>query len=454
MDNSLLWQSILSSFEGKISKLNLAAWFSKIKLKKREQNTVTISVPSIFVKEWLQNKFQRDILLSLQKFIPEIKEIKYIISPNEKQENNGKQQNTQSKIDFSQSKIDFSCNRLSGLNSKYTFKNFIVGGFNQLPAACAFSIINNFKLQNKPNNIYNPLFIYSNVGLGKTHLLEAVGNEVLNLKRKKKVKYIPCPNFTSHVISAVRNQTTEKVVDEYKSFDVLIIDDIEFIAGKEWTQEIFFRIFNDLVNNGSQILLSSDRPPRALEKIEERLKSRFEGGMVADISPPNFEERMAILEEKAKEREIILPKEILEFIAQNISKNIRELEGVLIKSFFLFQKDQNTKSVIFKIKEVFDAPKKRISPERVSNVVCGFYNISHKEVVSRSRKKEFVLPRQVIMYLLHNELSLSLPSIGVKIGNKDHTTVGYGCEKIEEKIKKDGDFLKDIEVIKERLYNI
>ncbi len=236
-------------------------------------------------------------------------------------------------------------------------------------------------------------------------------------------------------------------------YDVLIIDDIEFIAGKERTQEVFFRVFNNIKENDKQIIISSDRPPKAIENLEARLRSRFEGGMIVDIGFPNYEERLAILEQKLEEKGGILPQEILDFIAKNIKKNIRELEGALIRALIIFEQERSFEKVIKALEDLISEPQKRISPDKVIQVVCEFYNVSPKEVLSKTQKKEVVLPRQVIMYFLREEINLSLPSIGIKLGNKDHTTVGYACEKIGERIKKDVSFLKDFELIKERIYN-
>lgn len=443
MDKVSLWQLVLSSLEKKISRPNFVAWFKNTKIKAKTKDKILLLVPNIFVKEWLENKFQKELLLSFQKFSPEIKKISYIIS-NQPQLKEKKQEKT--KIDISQPEFDFHRSRLSGLNPRYRFSNYVVGSFNQLAHACAVSIA-------KKIGSYNPLFIYSKVGLGKTHLLGAIGNEILNLSSKKKVKYVPSPNFTSEVISAIRGQNIEKVVETYSHFDILIIDDIEFIAGKERTQEVFFRVFNDLTEQGRQIILSSDRPPRALEKIEERLKSRFEGGMVADITFPDYEERLAILEQKLEDRKSILPKEILEFIARSIKKNIRELEGALIRALVIFEQERSFEAIKKNLQNIIGEEKRKISLEKILEKACDFYSVSRKEVLSKSRKREFVLPRQVIMYLLREELNLSLPSIGVKMGGKDHTTVGYACEKVGEKLKEDEEFSKDIEVIKERIYS-
>jgi len=458
MDNVALWQSVLTTLEEKLSRPSFVTWFRNTTVKRKKNDEIILSVPNIFVREWLQTKFNKDLLSSFQQFSPEIKTIKYVIS--RQRAINRKLQGI--KTDFSQPKIEFCQNRLSGLNPRYNFSNFVVSNFNQLAHACAASIskriINpSLKLGEEKRKFrleYNPFFVYSKVGLGKTHLLEAVGNEVVNSGEKRKVKYTPCANFTSGVISAIREGNIENFIKDYYQFEVLIIDDIEFIAGKERTQEVFFRIFNNLTEDGRQIILSSDRPPRAIEKMEERLRSRFEGGMVADISSPDFEERLAILEQKLEEKETVLSKELLEFIARNVKKNIRELEGALTRTLVISEREGSIKQVKSDLKDVIEEPKKRISPNKIIENVCNFYNVSRKDVLSKSRKKELVFPRQVAMYLLREELNLSLTSIGVKLGNKDHTTVGYACEKIEDKFKKDGDFIKDLEVIKERIYSV
>lgn len=458
MKPTTLWQSTLILLEKKVSKPNFVTWFSNVNIKKIEGNEVVLTVPNIFVREWLKNKFESDLLSSLKEISPDIQKVKYIIS-NNSQKNNNKNSvlNNGSKFllnDVSQPKIEFSQNRLSGLNPKYTFKNFVVGSFNQLATACALSIVKKWNTKDEVKSLnYNPLFIYSGVGLGKTHLLEAIGNEIVNIKKKRKVKYTPCQNFTSQIITAIRSQTIDDFIKQYQAFDVLIIDDIEFIAGKERTQEAFFQIFNELIDNDKQIILSSDRPPRAINNLEERLRSRFEGGMIADISLPETEERLAILEEKLEERQIILPKEILEFIANNVKSNIRELEGTLIRAIVIFEKEQSVEAVKKELGGIINKSKNRISYEKIIEDVCDFYRVAKKDILSKSRKKDLVLPRQVIMYLMRNEINLSLPSIGAKIGNKDHTTVSYACEKIEEKMKKDGDFFRDLETIKERIHN-
>lgn len=452
MVNQNLWQSVLTALQAKISKPSFSTWLSGISVRSLDQGTLCLAVPNIFVKEWIQTRMEKDILEVISQFVPDIKKIKYAISQQGGESKNSKKQIA---LDITQPKIEFLNQKAAGLNPKYTFQNFVVGEFNQLAHACAIATVQRWKGgKNSPSllkHTYNPLFIYSRVGLGKTHLLEAIGNELVKSKRRLKVKYIPCSNFTSKIIASIRGGNAEVLSEEYQVLDILIIDDIEFLAGKERTQDIFFRIFNSAIERDKQIVLSSDRPPKAIEEIEERIRSRFEGGMIADISTPSFEERLAILETKLNEKEALLPLEILEFIAKHLKDNIRELEGGLIKALIIFEKEKSVAKTIEKLKDIVSAFQKRLSVARILEVVCEFYGLKKEEILSPVRKKELVLARQTAMYFLREKLKLSLPSIGIKMGNKDHTTVRYGCEKIGEKLKKDLEFQKEIEVIEERL---
>lgn len=458
MDNTILWQNTLKSLEQKLSKPSIATWFKNVSIVKQTEKEVVLSVPNIFVKEWLQNKFSQKLLSCFQQSSPDIKRVKFVISNNNNnsatttsKKRSSSSNKSKAKISkISQPEIEF--RQSSGLNPKYTFENFVIGDFNQLAYACAAAITRKISSSSK-KRIYNPLFVYSKVGLGKTHLLEAIGNEIINIKKTKKVKYIPCPNFTSQVISAIRNQDIENIIKNYNSFDLLIIDDIEFLAGKEKTQEIFFRIFNELTEKGKQIVLSSDRPPQVIENLEERIRSRLGGGMVTDINQPSFEERVAIIEKKLEDKKETLPKEIIDFIAQHIKKNIREIEGALVKAVISYETTRSFEETKKQLKDVIETPKKKISPGKVIGCVSDFYDIPQKEILSQSRKKELVTPRQLVMYLLREEVGLSLTSIGMKVGNRDHTTVKYGIRKAEENLRKNREFLNTIEVIKERIYN-
>jgi chromosomal replication initiator protein len=338
----------------------------------------------------------------------------------------------------------------TNLNPRYTFSNFVVGSFNELSYAGAMAIVKN------PGEVYNPFFVYGGVGLGKTHLLQAIGNEIIKNFPKKKVRYISCGKFVSDVILAIKNHQIEILKSSYQNFDVLLIDDIQFLSGKEKTQEEFFYIFNTLYEKNKQIVVSSDRPPKAIPALVERLRSRFEGGMIADISFPDFETRLAILKIKSEEKGVSFQEEILNYIATNIKKNIRELEGalnILIAYQKLNQKSPDLQTVKQLLKNLIAAPTKISSVKKIIKTVADFYEISEKEILSNSRKREYVKPRQVAMYLLREELKCSFPFIGRKFEGKDHTTAIHAYNKISESLKKDENLVEEIKQIKERFFS-
>jgi chromosomal replication initiator protein len=290
--------------------------------------------------------------------------------------------------------------------------------------------------------------------LGKTHLLQAIGNEVANKFPDKKVKYVPTEKLTTEIINAIRGGTIEDLRAKYLNTAVFIIDDIQFISGKEKTQDEFFYIFNTLHNKNLQIVLSSDRPPKAITELSDRLRSRFEGGMIADISLPDFETRMAILKEKCQYLKLSFSDQILSAIAETIQNNVRELEGALIK-IAAHSKLKNTTTTPEMCREVLSSinPKKIINFKKIIQETANFYDLKEKEILSNSRKKEIVTPRQVVMYLLRNEINASFPFIGRKIGNKDHTTVMHAYKKISLKMKDDDDFCEEIKLLKNKIYN-
>jgi len=446
MTKEELWQAVLAQIQLNISPANFATWFRNTEISSYKNGVVFVSAPNSFVKEWLEQKYNKIISKILHSLDEEIKEAKYEV---------GKTglkvfKKTQiflpesGQLGFQEFKIDKETN----LNPRYIFDNFIVGPFNELAQAAAFAVSKN------PGQVYNPLFVYGGVGLGKTHLLEAIGNEIIKDFEEKRVKYIPTERFVSEVISAIRNHQTEKLKSIYQTVDVLIIDDVQFLAGKEKTQEEFFYTFNSLYEKNKQIVLSSDRPPRAIPTLTERLRSRFEGGMITDISFPDFETRMAILKAKCQERNFSLPEEILNYITSNIQKNIRELEGAL-NVLLAYQKLQNTlpdlKTVKSLLKNFTSPPAKVMSARKIIKTVAEFYDLKEKDLISSSRKKEIVKPRQVAMYLLREEIKGSFPFIGRKLGGKDHTTAIHACEKISKDLEKNESLVEEISLIKERV---
>jgi len=443
-----LWQSVLAQIQLNISSANFATWFRNTGVVSQKNGRITICVPNSFAKEWLKNKYGRTIFKILRELDQEIKEVEYTIG---KADLKILKRTPASFLETGQLEFqEFKINKESNLNPRYTFDSFVVGTFNDLAQAAAWAVSKN------PGSVYNPLFVYGGVGLGKTHLLEAIGNEILKNFSQKKVKYLPAEKFISGVVSSIRNREIETFKLKYKEIDVLIIDDVQFLAGKEKTQEEFFHIFNTLYEKNKQIILSSDRPPKAIPSLAERLRSRFEGGMTADIGYPDYETRIAILKAKLQERKIDFSEDILSYVASNIQKNIRELEGAINK-LAAYQKtnDQflNLETAKSLLKNVLFSPGKAISVKKIIQSVVEFYDLKEKELLSSSRKKEIVKPRQVAMFLLREELKNSYPSIGRKFGGKDHTTAIHSYEKILKEIAANENLNNEISAIKERIYS-
>jgi chromosomal replication initiator protein len=451
MNTEELWQAVLAQIQLNISRANFATWFKNTKIISKNEGELIISAPNSFAKEWLEQKYNKIIFKILHNLDGEIKELKYIIGKQELGEIKIPKKTKitflpTSQLEFPEFKIDSETN----LNPKYTFENFVVGPFNELPHAAALAVSKN------PGFVYNPLFVYGGVGLGKTHLLQATGNEIVKNFAEKKVKYIPAEKFTSEVIVSIKNQKMENFKSKYRQIDALIIDDIQFLAGKEKTQEEFFNVFNGLYEKNKQIIISSDRPPKTIPALTERLRSRFEGGMIADIGLPDFETRVAILKAKSWERRVDFPEDVLNYIASNIQKNIRELEGALNR-LIIHQKMTNqpldlqtTKSLL---KNIIFNPTKIVTPKKILQVVAEFYDLKEKDLLTSSRKQEYVYPRQIVMYLLRKELKSSYPFIGRKLGGKDHTTAIHAYKKITKEIEKEKRCEEEISLIKQRLYN-
>ena len=301
------------------------------------------------------------------------------------------------------------------------------------------------------------MFIYGGVGLGKTHLLHAIGNYLKEHQKKFKIRYLTTEKFTEDLVSSILNNTVESFKKTFKGIDLLLLDDIQFITHKDKTQEILFSIFNTLYEKNKQIVFSSDRPPKAIPYLEERLRSRFEGGMTVDIGSPDFETRIAILKEKTKEKDIVLDTEIIETIAANVQKNVRELEGALNR-VINYIKVKNTipssKEVEKIISEIAHPLNKNVTPKQIIKTVVEFYGLEENLIFDKSRSQELVKPRQIIMYLLRDSLHMSYPSIGQKLGGKDHTTVMHACEKIEKELSYNVQLLQELNLIKEKLFSV
>ena len=345
---------------------------------------------------------------------------------------------------------EFKINKETNLNPKYTFENFIVGSFNELAYAAALAVLEN------PGLAYNPLFIYGGVGLGKTHLIQSIGNKIAEQPKKMKVKYMPSEKLVSGIVSAIRSNSMESFKASLAPIDVLIIDDIQFIAGKNKSQEEFFHTFNSLYEKNKQIILSSDKPPNAIPELEERLRSRFEGGMTVDVSLPDYETRLVILKAKLQEKNLKFPEEILEYIASNVKKNIRELEGAL-NSLLIYCRANNNMPDIEAVKKLLKgfvfSPFDVANYKKIIETVSKFYNLEEKSIFNPTRRKEIVKPRQVAMFLLRKELRYSFPAIARKFGGKDHTTVIYAYKKILKEVEENSKLTEEINLIKQRIYS-
>lgn len=451
MTNEELWQAVLSQIQLNISPANFATWFANTKISAIDDNVVTVSVPNSFSKEWMEQKYHRDIFKILKSLDENIKDIQYVVNPvNVKIVHAGKKviknEEPAEQMGFSELEVSKETN----LNPKYTFDNFITGPFNEIAYAAAMAVVE------EPGKNYNPLFIYGDVGLGKTHLVQAVGNKIKESHPDKKVKYIPAEKLISTIVNAIRGQSVEELKKNLRDIDVLIVDDIQFLAGKDKTQEEFFHTFNSLYQKNKQIILSSDRHPNNIPAITERLKSRFGGGMIADINIPDYETRMAILKQKAEEKNVSIPADVLEYIANNVQKNIRELEGAI--SRLIIYKKTNGKTIIIEdakklLKNIIVTPAKVTNYKKIVEAVTEFYDIPSGNMFFSSRKKEFARPRQLAMYLLKKELKMSYSEIGRKFGGKDHTTVIHACQLIEKEEEENEKMHQEIELILQRIYS-
>lgn len=458
MTNEEIWNIVLGEMKVTVTPANFATWFKDTKFEANGKNA-TILVPSNFVKEWLQSKYHKNILKAVVKLQPQIKELAYKIDTNafkradlEVTKKNIKKKEPESFVEET-TLPEITVDPETNLNPKYTFESLIVGSHNELAHAAAQAVAKNVGTK------YNPLFIYGGVGLGKTHLLQAIGNQI-RLEKKihpRAIRYMNMEKFTNDLVNALRQQTIDEFKENYKKIDVLLIDDIQFITGKEKTQEELFHIFNTLYEHNKQIAFTSDRPPKAIPYLEDRLRSRFEGGMIVDISLPDLETRIAILKMKAQKRGIAFPDEIYNYIAQAIPRNIRELEGALNRVIAYCQL-KNIEPTVDDAKKILGniltIPSRTVGFSDIIREVAMFYNVPKEELLKRSRCQDIVKPRQIIMYLMREEMKSSYPYIAGKLNKKDHTTIIYACNKITQEIKKDINLDREITTLRENLRKV
>lgn len=456
MTNYEVWQAVLADFELKLSKANFTTWFRSTGIARFENGEVIICVPNTFTKSYIEKKFHSSVVKSMERITGKpIRKIDYSVE-NVKNINEyectAAQEPTVSTLHTPLYKAPTKniVAQKFGLNPTYTFANFIVGKGNELAHAASQAVAA------RPGEAYNPLFIYGGVGLGKTHLLQAIGHSMLETNPQTKILYVSSEKFTNEFVNMVKEGRAKEFKDRYRNVDLLLIDDIQFIGGKEGTQEEFFHTFNELHQQGKQVVMTSDRPPKAIPALEDRLRSRFEWGMIADVSSADLETRIAIVQAKAQEKKFELDYEIAQIIATEIQSNIRELEGALNKVIASHQlrnekpNKQSVKAVLASFAE--QSMRNSVTPRELTAEVAKFFDIDVNDVLGKSREKRLAFPRQIIMFLLREELKLSYPAIGDELGGRDHTTAMHAHTKIGLQVEEDLKLKQDLELIKQRMY--
>jgi chromosomal replication initiator protein len=450
MNNNQIWQAVLGEIELNLSKANFTTWFKNTFISFFDENKAIICVPNTFTKAWLEKKYHKEIVTALENITnKKIKEVLYKVELKKSNPVNDILEKIKIKKTDNTENCTTPMNRF-GLNSRYIFDNYIVGKGNELAHAACQAVSSN------PGKAYNPLFIYGGVGLGKTHLIQAIGHEIS--KKSDRILYVSSEKFTNDYIQAVRSGKGKDFKDRYRNVDLLLIDDIQFLAGKDGSQEEFFHTFNDLHQSNKQIVITSDRAPKSIPALEKRLLSRFEWGMTVDVIQPNIETRMAILNKKCQEKNYTLCEEVVSYIANNVKNNIRELEGALnrIIAYHEFNNStpnlDTTKNILNDL--ITSTQLKSLTPRNILEAVSKYFDVSSKDLTGKGRKKELVWPRQISIYLMREELNASYPTIGHEIGGRDHTTAMHAYNKIIKEIKNDNNKIKqEIESIKQLLYN-
>ncbi|HEV2249340.1 MAG TPA: chromosomal replication initiator protein DnaA [Candidatus Limnocylindria bacterium] len=458
-----LWRAALGELQLAMPKANYDTWFKETYVVSEEDDVFCIGVPNAFAREWLENKYRTHVRASLTRLVGRTVDVRFITVPPVAAPAAGTGQRPTNPAYSGQNpaggvtpvappseRRGETSPVTAILNARYTFATFVVGSNNRLAHAAALSVAE------RPGHSYNPLFVYGGSGLGKTHLMHAIGHAVLSRHPKKRVAYATSEKFTNEFINSIRGQKSEEFRERYRRIDVLLIDDIQFIAGKEGTQEEFFHTFNAIHEEGKQIIMSSDRPPKAIPQLEDRLRSRFEWGLIADISAPDLETRTAILRAKAEAANVAVPPPVIDFLAQRIVSNIRELEGALTR--IVAYATLNAVAVTTDLAQtmlqniLYNPRRQSLTPERIVETVAKYYGLPSDQLRGKARDKQIVLPRQIAMYLMREETEAPLLRIGEALGGRDHSTILHGCEKIEREMGENDDFRRDINSLRELLY--
>lgn len=435
------WQAVLGQLQMDMPKASFDTWVRNSEIVSYEDNVFIVGVTNAYARDWLESRLSSKIKRLLCGILNRTVSLRFIVW-----QASSDPLNAEVSSQADEPELPLIQYKTTTLINRYTFENFIVGSANRLAHAASLAVAE------RPAQAYNPLFLYGGVGLGKTHLLHAIGNHCLN--RNLNVLYVTSEEFTNDLINAIRSHNTQAFREKYRHIDVLLIDDIQFIVGKESTQEEFFHTFNSLHGQDKQIVITSDRPPKALVTLEERLRSRFECGLAADIQPPDFETRVAILRTKSERMGRNIPADIIETIARRVQSNIRELEGSLTRVLALTDLSNlpmNSKLVDTALADL--SPRRtRLAPDEVVSMVADAFGVTVQNMVGPERRQEVVLPRQIAMYLLRVEANCSLPKIGETLGGRDHTTVMHACQKVSDLLERDDKLRNQVIEIREQLY--
>ncbi|HHU82821.1 MAG TPA: chromosomal replication initiator protein DnaA [Firmicutes bacterium] len=429
-DLTRIWEKTLQAVEPHINKPSFETWLKLTRPLGIEDGCIIIEAPNVFAKDWVESRYSPLLVSALRDLIKEDLDVKFVTRKNDLHQ--------KQRLDYPQTNKEPEEATFQHLNPKYTFESFVVGEGNRLAHAASLAVAE------APAKAYNPLFIYGGVGLGKTHILQAIGHFVLQNSSGYQIVYVSSEKFTNELITAIQNNKTPAFREKYRNVDLLLIDDIQFLAGKESTQEEFFHTFNSLYEARKQIVISSDRPPKNIPTLEDRLRSRFEWGLITDIQAPDLETRIAILRKKATLEGWRLPDDVITYIAEQIDSNIRELEGALIRviaySSLTNQPITLDLTIDFLKDIIISQQEKRVSISLIQNTIAEYYHLSPEELRAKKRTKDVTLPRQLAMYLCRELTDSSLPKIGEEFGGRDHTTVIYACDKIREQMNKDPSF--------------
>jgi chromosomal replication initiator protein len=459
MDAKQVWRAALGELQVSLSPANYETWLRDTRLVDVDEQRFRIAVPNGFAKDWLESRYRSLISQTLARIVGYSVQVEFVVGPSDGADPEPATAGDPAALAATSSNgqhVRVEPSRVGGeggatnLNPRYTFSNFIVGSANRLGHAASLSVAE------RPGHAYNPLFLYGGVGLGKTHLMHAIGNQVMARFPRKRVVYATSEKFTNEFITSIQQGKIDDFRGRYRRIDLLLIDDIQFIADKERTQEEFFHTFNAIHEDGKQIVLSSDRPPKAILTLEERLRSRFEWGLIADLTAPDLETRIAILRAKAEEGAVPITSDVVEFIARKVVSNIRELEGALNRIVAFASMGATPISIELAqavLSNVLYNPKKRqVTPERIARAVSDYYSVPMDALQGQKRDKAIVMPRQIAMFLMREETDVSLLRIGAELGGRDHSTVLHACDKISREVANNDELRREIAAVRELIY--